>query len=187
MLSLPQFPDYEGCYLGSLRFLPNSHIQNTEIITDQFPNLKAAISLLEAMERDPLFTTGGTSEAMVQWIKRIEDADPNIPGLDEDETDYQWGHQQYTQGSLTNRSVLTSWAVVGDVPTACQLLAAAVKTSRVARKLCEVHGTLQPQRSYLSDSYLDSISEKLWGFWMEAHRVFFYRPYDGSFADPLSE
>lgn len=123
------------------------------------------------MEKDAEFSTGKPSHLALQWVERIENADPNNPDLDEDETDHQWGHQQFTQGSLTCSSVLTGWDAIGNVVLACRLLFAAIKTSKDAHKLCKAHGTNNLSRSYLSDTYVDIIVTKLWEFWRESHKV----------------
>ena len=70
--------------------------------------------------------------------------------------------------SLT--SVLKSWESAGNTETACRLIAAAVKTCKVARHVCFQQkaglGT-----SYLSDAYLQNVIEVLWTLWKDAGGV----------------
>jgi hypothetical protein len=98
---------------------------------------------------------------MVAFLDRIENADPNSPDISDDDKNAAWGHYQFTASSLTCRSVLLSWSSVGSVDFACQLIAAAIKTSRVARQICHLN-QLKPT-SFLSDIYLSNIIELLWG------------------------
>ena len=101
----------------------------------------------------------------MQFIDRIERADPSTED-NEDNMDLSWGHTvtQFTSGSLTCSSVLVSWPAVGNVATAFRLLAAAVKTAKVARQLCFTKG-ISNTESYLADSYIQNIIELLWTCW----------------------
>jgi hypothetical protein len=51
---------------------------------------------------------------------------------------------------------------VGNVGTAFRLLAAAVKTAKVARQLCFIEGI---SGSCLADAYIQNIIELLWSCW----------------------
>lgn len=96
----------------------------------------------------------------------MESADPNAI-IDEDDTNISWGHAAFTTGELTFSSVLSSvnnWVAVGKV-FAARIIAGAIKTCLVARHVCCVNGIPDPP-SYLSDSYLENILDKLWQLWL---------------------
>jgi hypothetical protein len=57
-------------------------------------------------------------------------------------------------------SVLIDWQAVGSTSVAFRLIAAAVKTCRVARHLC--FKKLIDCSSFLSDNYLELLVEQLW-------------------------
>jgi hypothetical protein len=118
------------------------------------------------MQSNPTFTDGPPSDPVVAFLARIQDADPNSPELSEDNTNANWGHYQFS-GHV--RSVLTAWSSVGGNSMACKLIAAAIKTCKVARHLCYERG-IHPI-SYLSDAYLNEVVERLWTMWKEAGGV----------------
>lgn len=98
-----------------------------------FPALEDAILLCDAFLSSPELSVGCPSGDMIMWIERIKAANPDLhPSDDEDNNFGQWGHLQFTCGNLTTASVLTSWASVGDVRTACRLLSATFKTCQEA-------------------------------------------------------
>ena len=99
------------------------------------------------------------SMPVITFLNRIESADPNSLDILEDETNGNWGHRQFTAGNMQCTTVLTSWDDIG-VITACKLVAAAVKTCRVARHIC--HHRDIPTDSYLSDAYLQTLVNSLW-------------------------
>jgi hypothetical protein len=109
------------------------------------------------------------SKDVVAFLDRIEHADPNAPDLSEDDDNTSWGHHQFTAGSLTCRTVLTSWDCIGNIAVACKLIAAAIKTCKVARHLCFSRNI--KASNFLSDIYLSSIVELLWGSWKDAGGV----------------
>jgi len=98
---------------------------------------------------------------VLQFIERIENADPEVADIDEDHTNAGWGHQQYVGGDMTCSTVLESWECIGNVQTAYRLLAAALKTCQVARHLCFVNKI--STTGFLSDAYLREIVGLLWG------------------------
>ena len=59
------------------------------------------------------------SNDVLTFITRIEQADPFSPDISEDDTNESWGHYQYTASALTYTTVLTSWASIGNINTAC--------------------------------------------------------------------
>jgi hypothetical protein len=136
---------------------------------ERFPGNQEAIDLLNAMESSPEFKVGKSSDDFATFLERINNANPNEPTLSEDDLDASWGHYQFTAGRLTCTMVLTSWDVIGSCSNACDLIAAALKTCKVARHLCferEVEAA-----SYLSDIYLENIISKLWDLWKSAGGV----------------
>ena len=121
------------------------------------------------MELSPSFKVGKPSDDFAAFLARINDADPNESDLSEDDLDASLGHYQFTAGRLTCTTVLTSWDVIGGCSNACDLIATALKTCRVARHLCFAHNVTTT--SYLSDIYLENVVSKLWDLWKSADGV----------------
>jgi hypothetical protein len=99
------------------------------------------------------------SDDVAAFLERIESADPDSPDFSEDDQNQSWGHWQFTSGNMTCSTVLTSWDHIG-ITTARRLIAAAVKTCKVARHICFERGI--NSSSYLSDAYLENVVELLW-------------------------
>jgi hypothetical protein len=135
----------------------------------RFPGNQEAIDLLNAMELSPEFKVGKSSDDFTSFLERIKNANPNDPSLSEDNLDASWGHYQFTAGCLTCTTVLTSWDAIGGCSNACDLIAAALKTCKVARHLCFEHNV--EVMSYLSDIYLENVVSKLWDLWKSAGGV----------------
>ena len=91
-----------------------------------------------------------------------------------------WGHMQFTSGGLTCSSVLVSWPAVGNVSTAFQLLAAAIKTAKVARQLCFTKGV--STESYLADACIQNIVELLWTCWNEVCSIIINRSHQKTYS-----
>lgn len=134
--------------------------------TERFSGNQDAIDLLNAMESSPEFKSGKSSDDFIAFLTRIENADPNEPNISEDDSGTSWGHYQFTGGHLTCSKVLTSWDVVGSCLSACKLIAAALKTCKVARHLCFEYNI--EAASYLSDIYLGNVVSILWDLWKSA-------------------
>jgi hypothetical protein len=130
----------------------------TEIFRQDFPATPNIDNLLKSLEDDPSPQTVQPSVRVLDFLKRIETADPNSCSSDDDNNEC-WGHYQYTSGDMQCSTVLRDWDQIG-VTTALRFLAAAIKTCRVARHLCFNRG-LKPT-SYLSDVYLQNMVELLW-------------------------
>ncbi|GBE83672.1 hypothetical protein SCP_0507270 [Sparassis crispa] len=103
--------------------------------------------------------------SVITFIERIENADPNSPDLSEDDLGTAWGHYQFTAGSMTSSSTLVSWDGIGS-EAARRLIAASIKTCKVARHVCFVSGI--KMNAYLSDAYLETTVEILWRLWKAA-------------------
>jgi hypothetical protein len=149
------------------RYLPQFHIQET--ISQDFPTIPYAVDLLKSMQANASFNSGEPSSDVAAFLDRIERADPNSAELSEDNTNQCWGHYHFTAGSLTCTTVLTSWRNIGNTNVACKLIAAAIKTAKVARHLC-FSGNIQ-SISYLSDVYLSTVIDLLWSSWKNAGGV----------------
>lgn len=134
-----------------MRTFANAPVQHAEDLLASFEMMKTSPSHSES---DPPSTT-------VQFIERIEQANPNAPGIEEDDTNVGWGHWQFTAGSMTCRTILKTWLDIGNVATAYRLLAASLKTCLVARHLCFTNN-ISVQSSYLSDAYLQQVVDILW-------------------------
>ena len=79
-------------------------------------------------------------------------------------------------GDIANfRAALSSWEAIGSPENACHLIAAVIKTCRVARELCrDLEANNQAKgstNSYLGDMYLGQITEHLWDLWKAAGGV----------------
>jgi hypothetical protein len=121
------------------------------------------LKLLQEMNHEHSEHNGDPSADILQFIDCIECADPSAED-DEDNMNLSWGHSQFTSGGLTCSSVLVSWSAVGNISTAFRLLAAAVKTAKVARQLCFTQGISDMGRC-LADAYIENIIELLWKCW----------------------
>jgi len=121
------------------------------------------------MEKNPTFNSQPPSTEMEQFIARIETSDPNSTELAEDDSNANWGHYQFTAGSMTVQTVLTSWSSVGNTETARKLIAAAIRTCKTARFICFQRNVAVT--SYLSDIYLENILDRLWTLWKDAGGV----------------
>ena len=128
-----------------------------------------ATNLFNAMEAQPNLEVGPASDNVIKFLSRLDNADPNSTEYSEEDLGACWGHRQFTSGNLTCSSVLTSWREVGSVEMACKLIAAAIKTCKVARHI-SIHRGMDTELYYLSDAYLENMIERLWCIW-ERQRV----------------
>lgn len=103
------------------------------------------------------------SKDIVALLDRVDSADPDSEDVDEDNSNENWGHAQFTGGGLTIRSALMDWEAVGNTSTAFKLIAAAARTCKVARALCAARG--QSPRAYLADNYFELLLEQLQHCW----------------------
>jgi len=133
------------------------------MLSTHFPNIKATIELLNAMEDLPDYKWADPSEQMMVFLSRLEETDPNDNSIDHDNKGVSWGHYQYTGGGLTCRSVMTSWAAVGNTDVAHRLITAAIRITKVARYVCKRQNV--NAGSYTSDMYLDIVIEHLRTIW----------------------
>lgn len=136
-----------------LRTFANTPVKHAEDLLNIFEKMKTSQSHSN-LKSDPPSTT-------VQFIERIENANPNAPGIEEDDTNIGWGHWQFTAGGMTCQSILKTWSDIGNVTTAYRLLAASLKTCLVARHLCFTNN-ISARSLYLSDVYLEQVVEILW-------------------------
>jgi hypothetical protein len=137
--------------------------------SQHFPSLSCAINLLIAIEANPNFISDKPSDEFIVFLERLENADPNAPDLSDDDSNAGWGHYQYTAGGLTISTMLVSLKSIGSSEMALKLLAAALKTCKVARHVC-FERNLDPS-SFISDTYLQILVEKVWDLWTEAGGV----------------
>ena len=131
------------------------------------------------MEEDVAFKHGPTPTLTMDFLSRIENADPYVADLSEDDSGPSWGHSQFTSGNMTLTSVLQSWESIGSTEMACHLIAASIKTCKVARHICFEQKITTG--SYLSDAYLQNLVEVLWTLWKKAggvRRIVFFTDID---------
>jgi len=133
------------------------------MLSTHFPNIKATIKLLNAMEDSPDYKRADPSEKMMVFLSCLEETDPNDDLIDDNNKGVSWGHYQYMGGGSTCRSVMTSWAAIGNTDVARRLITAAIRITKVARYVCECQNI--NAGSYTSDMYLDIIIEHLWTIW----------------------
>jgi len=123
------------------------------------------------MELNPTFTNIPMAETVKHFIDGIESADPLSSDFDEDDLGVSWGHRQFQGWNAT----ISSWEAIGSPQGACRLIAAILKTCRVARELCRdleaINKAEGKTTSYLSDMYLEQITEHLWDLWIVAGGV----------------
>lgn len=122
------------------------------------------------MKADRNFERGDPPSLAESFLCRIESANPNDSSLDEDNTGLSFGHYQFTAGSVNCVSVFKSWADIGNTDFACRLLAAAIRTSRIARAFCK-QKNIAVTGSFLSDSYVEIVVNHVWKIWSDAHQV----------------
>lgn len=126
-----------------------------------------AQDLLEAMATNPTFKHGSPSEETMDLLTLVAGADPNSPDLSEDDDNACWGHYQ-----LSGRmNVLRTWESIGNTETACKLLAAVIKTVKVARHICFIRAI--EASSFIAEDYLTNLVEILWEKWKASGGVFF--------------
>src|SRR6266700_254209 len=138
-------------------------------LLNQQPPIPHAIALLDAMAASPDFKSSILSDNVAAFLNRIEAADPNSSEIGEDDSNQSWGHWQFTAGGLTITTVIQDWACVGDVDMACKLLAAAIRTCKVARHICLERNITSC--NFLSDAYLNNMVERLCESWTAAGGV----------------
>jgi len=132
------------------------NFQSDVFRSHEFASIPLAKELMNEMKRDKSVQHGPPSPDILAFIERIESANPNDPNLSVDDNNEGWGHAQFAFGNL--KQTLTDWDSIG-VDTACRLLAAAIKTCKVARHIC--HERNISATSYLSDAYLSNVVELL--------------------------
>jgi hypothetical protein len=124
---------------------------------------------------NPTFRSNSSDEpayGVLQFIETIESADPNSGGFEEDDLGVSWGHNQFRGW----RDQLSSWQAIGTPDTAYRLIASILQTCSVARELCKKEEAARRKNDqdalrYLSDSYLQEITEHLWHLWTTAGGV----------------
>ncbi|KAF8809869.1 hypothetical protein BYT27DRAFT_7093293 [Phlegmacium glaucopus] len=109
------------------------------------------------MAASPDFKSSTPSDNVATFLNRIEAADPNSSEIEEDDSNQCWGHWQFTAGGLTITNVIRDWACVGGVDMACKLLAATIRTCKVAHHICLERNITSS--SFLSDVYLNNMVE----------------------------
>ncbi|KIL64668.1 hypothetical protein M378DRAFT_11249 [Amanita muscaria Koide BX008] len=138
------------------------------ILNKRYPTYTAAAELLRSMDLNPTFSTGTAPEpeSVNYFIENIESANPHSLAYEEDDLGACWGHHQF-QG--WRQKLGNDW--VGS-ENAQRLIAGVLKTCIVARNLChtiEMDAKRKGQKfSYLSDTYLEQITEHLWELWKAA-------------------
>jgi hypothetical protein len=118
------------------------------------------------MHEATTFEVREPSDDVVALLDRLNTADPDALGVDDDDSNENWGHAQFTAGSLSIRSALVDWEAVGSTSTAFKLIAAAIRTCKVARALCAARG--RSAKAYLADNYLEQLFEHLQRCWKGA-------------------
>ncbi|KAH6896186.1 hypothetical protein BKA70DRAFT_1317085 [Coprinopsis sp. MPI-PUGE-AT-0042] len=144
-----------------------------EVLEDEFnsllPNFKPVNELLKLLSAPSASPTTDASPEVLQWIADVNNADPNSPAFNEDTDEFQnnngsqWGHYQFTAGGNGITRTLTSREKIGSPATALVLLAAFVRTAKVARFICRQHSI--SATTYLADVYIQELVEHLLKLW----------------------
>ncbi|TEB22830.1 hypothetical protein FA13DRAFT_1576483, partial [Coprinellus micaceus] len=71
------------------------------------------ISGLELLQKSDLIQADPSADTLA-YLKQLEDADPNMPDLSEDDDNEAWGHYQYRANGLTPALVLKDWTTIGN-------------------------------------------------------------------------
>ena len=121
------------------------------------------------MEANPNFKKAVAPSLTTDFLARIKDADSSSPDISEDDNGSNWGHLQFTAGSMTITTILQSWEAVASTEMARRLIAAAIKTCKAVRCICLEQGIRTT--TYLSDMYLRNLVEVLWALWKNAGGV----------------
>ncbi|KAM6501552.1 hypothetical protein JOM56_001529 [Amanita muscaria] len=139
------------------------------ILAKRYPSYTAAIDLVKSLDLDSTVGRSIIAESVELFIRGVELADPRLQEYEEDDVGVSWGHYQLRGW----REILPNWQAIGSPENARRLIAAVLKTCRVARALC--HDLEMSERkigsqtiSYLSDNYLEQITEWLWELWKQA-------------------
>ncbi|KAF7763952.1 hypothetical protein Agabi119p4_8489 [Agaricus bisporus var. burnettii] len=125
--------------IAQLRFMKvlSTYENLRRVLQNEYGTIQNARQLLNAMEASTDVNHQEPSPEVVEFVKQIEEADPSAE-FSEDDRNEGWGHYQFTAGELTCSSVLRNWRAIGNTGMARRLIAAAVKTCRVARSVCEL-------------------------------------------------
>lgn len=136
---------------------------HTDIVSEDrnLQKIPHVLDLLEALHRIPTTVEGPMAPEVEEFLFGIEHADPNALGVDEDNTNTSWGHYHFRSGSV--RFDTLTWEQVANKQTGYRILAATIKTGRVARHLCfkrkiTTHGVI-------ADMYFETIVQNLWKHW----------------------
>jgi hypothetical protein len=144
-----------------------------------FPTIAAASDrVLEAftvgaqmLEANPSLSQPPSPDAQ-DFLSRLNDTDPNADSFDptdDDNNNIGWGHYQYTAGGKNIAVSLALWESIGSIEFAQRLLAAAVRTCKVARFLCE--SRKRTATSFLADAYLSNLVDHIWGILPPSYKV----------------
>jgi hypothetical protein len=112
------------------------------------------------------FEAREASDDIVALLNQLNTADPDALDDEDDDSNKNWGHAQFTVGTLTIRLALVDWEAVGSTSTAFKLIAAAIRTCKVARAMCAARG--RAATAYLADNYLEQLFEQLQCCWKGA-------------------
>ncbi|KAH9016534.1 hypothetical protein EDB84DRAFT_1567198 [Lactarius hengduanensis] len=80
-----------------------------DVITNDFPTVPDAADLLRAMHDATDCETRKLSNSVTALLNRLDSADPDALDVNDDDSDENWGHAQFTVGSLTIWSALVDW------------------------------------------------------------------------------
>ena len=135
-------------------------------MASKYAHIKEATPLfdrLEAISKGNVadFPSQSPTPEFDAFVTLIETADPNSSSYEDEDTNEGWGHFQFNiNGPGTIKSLVSSWEAVGNVQQACRLIAAAVRTARVARHVCvECHVRAT---QWTADAYVDRVVVALW-------------------------
>jgi hypothetical protein len=133
--------------------------------------LEALVIGVQMLEASPSLSQPPSPDTS-DLLSRLNNTDPNADSFDptdEDNNNSGWGHYQYTAGGRNIANSLATWESIGSVEFARRLLAASVRTCKVARFLCE--SRKRTATSFLADAYLSNLVDHIWGILPPLYKV----------------
>ncbi|KAF6748071.1 hypothetical protein DFP72DRAFT_1074738 [Ephemerocybe angulata] len=136
-----------------------------ESLSCDHPSIGDAVALMDRLkhiaDNSAKYPPQEPGSTVIEYITRLETADPNSTMYSDDETNLGWGHYQFTGGDMRISTVVTSWKEIGSVSVAHRLLAASIRTCRVARYIC-YQRKVSESGGYISNMYLGLLIDALW-------------------------
>ncbi|KAN0139984.1 hypothetical protein V8E53_001880 [Lactarius tabidus] len=79
------------------------------LFKSDFKRFSGSVDLIQAMDEVTDIESHKLSNDIAVLLDRINTADPDLPDIDKDDSNENWGHAQFTAGGLTIQSTLVDW------------------------------------------------------------------------------